>query len=445
VAWQELFPSRGALVLALFVCVLAPATLVGLQIDKNPRFSPIDEAAHFDYVERVSRGEIPRTGQRLTQTTLRELACRGSLLPGLRAPPCDTPVLRFEQFSASWQYEAQHPPTYYALTVPLRWAALKLGANNLLTATRVTGIVWLMAGLLLLWAAGRVMSIDPLPLAAGLLLLAASPMVVYGTAIVNNDVTAIPAAGLVALAAALAYRGRLARTSLVLFGAGAVAAALKASNFFPVVTFSVLFAIAAWLSHRGDLRAALRRWLPNGGALLLGGLVATLVWTVIHRSRALIDLSDEPTFAVLRGTPRTPGLVIREAADLLRPLTNLAGGFVPLSRDTLDQNIQAPFYTLLSFLLLAGGLAGLFVSPRRWYHALGLVSVPALYLGGVALGVSLMLTYDADPGLSGRYGLAMAPLLMLAMAASLTGRWAKCAVAIFAAAYFCTMLGVMVT
>ena len=445
VAWQELFPSRGALLLALFVCIVAPATLVGIQIDKNPAFSPIDEAAHFDYVERASRGEAPRAGQHLTQTTLRELACRGSALKGVQAGPCDAPVLRYDQFSNSWQYESQHPPTYYALTVPMRWVAEKLGAANLLVATRLTGIAWLVAGLLLLWAAGRVMAVEPLPLGAGLLLLGASPIVVYGTSIVNNDNAAIPATGLVALAAALAYRGRLRRTALLLFGAGAVAAALKSTNVFPVVTLSALFAIAALQAHGRDLRAALRRWLPDGGALLLGGLLVTLVWAVVHRSRALIDLTDEPTFEVLRGTPRTLGLVIREASDMLRPLTNLAGGFVQLSPEQLNQNIQAPFYALLGFFLIAGGLGGLFVSPRRWYHALGLVSVPALYFGGVVFGVSLMLTYDTDPGLSGRYGLSMAPLLMLAGVAALRGRWAQWTVAGFAGAFFCVMLGVMLT
>jgi hypothetical protein len=189
----------------------------------------------------------------------------------------------------------------------------------------------------------------------------------------------------------------------------------------------------------------LRRWAGDGGALLLGCAVVVVVWTVVYRSRSLIELTDEPTLQVLRGTPRTLGLPIREASEMLRPLTHLAGGFTSLSPDTLDQNVQAPFYALLGFLLVGGALAGLFVSPRRWHHTLGLVSVPALYFGGVAFGIALMRTYDADPGLSGRYGLSMAPLLMLAMAASLTGRWAQRALALFAAAFFCTMLTVMLT
>jgi hypothetical protein len=414
---------------------------------KSEMFSPIDEAAHFDYVERISRGELPRQGQRLTQTTLRELACRGSELTGVRAPACNTRHLRYDQFSATYQYEAQQPPTYYAVTLPIRWVLEKLGVDDQLRATRLVGIVWLAAGLLLLWGAGRVMGIDPLPLGAGLLLIAVSPVVLYGTATVTNDVTATFAAGLIALVAALTYRRGLRRAALALFAAGFVAAACKTSNLFPVAAVSGLFAvraIAARAAAEGWTSTA-RRWLPDGGALLLGGLLAAGLWTLVHRSRSLIDLTDEPTFEGLRTGSRTLGLVIQEATSLLQPLTGLSGGFVALSPDTLGQNAQVPFKTALGLLLIAAGLAGLFVTPRRWPQALGLIAVPMLYVGGVVFGVGLMRTYDIDPGLSGRYGLSMAPLLILVLAASLTGKWARWTVTAFAGCYFLTTFVVMVS
>jgi hypothetical protein len=183
----------------------------------------------------------------------------------------------------------------------------------------------------------------------------------------------------------------------------------------------------------------------DGGALLIGGVAAAALWTVLHRSRALIDLTDEPTFQVLRGGPRTFGLVIREASEVLRPLTGLSGGFLGLSPDTLDQNAQAPFYSALSFLIIAGGLAGLFLSPRRWFNTLGLIAVPALYVGGVVFGLGLMTTYDIDPGLSGRYALSGGAVLVLVLAASMTGRWAQLALAAYAAAFFVTTFTVMAT
>jgi hypothetical protein len=199
-----------------------------------------------------------------------------------------------------------------------------------------------------------------------------------------------------------------------------------------------LFGVA-WLTQRDQ------RWLRNGAALLGGGVLAALLWSIAHRSLALIDLQDEPTFEVLRGTPRTLGLVIREATELFRPLTGLSGGFVRLSPDTLDQNAQAPFYALLSFLLIGAGISGLFVTARRWSHVLGLIGVASLYVGGVVFGIGLMITYDIDPGLSGRYALSLGALLLLVLAASLSGRWTQRALALYAGAFFVTTFTVMVT
>ncbi len=72
--------------------MLAPAVLVALQIDANRAFSPIDEAVHFDYVERVASGELPRQGQLLLPSTLRVYSCRG-LAFGAQLPPCGSQTL----------------------------------------------------------------------------------------------------------------------------------------------------------------------------------------------------------------------------------------------------------------------------------------------------------------------------------------------------------------
>ena len=252
---------------------------------------------------------------------------------------------------------------------------------------------------------------------------------------------------MVALAAALAYRGDLARMPLVLFSAGFLAAALKTTNLFPVAAISVLFCVGAIAGRERSERwdATMRKWVRDGGALLAGGLLAAAAWALIHRSLSLIELKDEPTFEVLRTSPRTLGLVLDEAVELMRPITSLNAGFFNISPQTLDQNAQAPFYAILTFLLIGAGLAGLFTAPRRWPHALGLICVPMLYVGGVIFGLGVMLNYDIDPALSGRYALSMAPLLLLVLAALLTGRWAQRTVALFAGAFFLTTFTVMVT
>jgi hypothetical protein len=186
--------------------------------------------------------------------------------------------------------------------------------------------------------------------------------------------------------------------------------------------------------------------MRTGGALLAGGVVTSVAWLLIHNSIALVSLSEEPTLENLRDGSQAFGEVLRIATTFLQPVTEeLSVSLV--SAQTLGQDAQRPLQAALAFLLIGGGLAGMFVSPRRWPHVVGLLSVPALYLGGVILGLGFIMGFDtnAGAGISGRYGMSLAPLLLLAMAASLRGRWALGAVGFIALASFVVTFVVMVT
>jgi hypothetical protein len=445
--WRQVVPTPGAALIALVVCVVAPAVLVALQIDANPRFSPVDESAHYDYVNRVAQGEIPRQGERLRKETLRAIACKGNALNEMELPPCSARTLRYERFPGlGYQYEALHPPTYHAITVATRWPVQHLlGVSDRLDATRAVGIVWLVTGMLLAWAAGRVMGIAPVALGAVLLLLATAPSVIYFYGTVSTDVTAVTAGGVVALAAAIAYR-RPAGAPVLLLVAGVFAAACKVTNMFAVVILAAAFAVAAVVG-RTDGEAwttTVRRWMRDGGVLLAGGVVTSFVWVFIHRSIALISLRDEPAIAGLRSGSHALGPVLEVAAAFFRPITDeLAVALA--SGATLGQDVQKPFEVGIALLLIAGGLAGLFVSQRRWQHVVGLISVPALYVGGFVLGLGFMVGFgtDAGEGVSGRYAMSVAPLLLISLGASLFGRWAVRAVAAFGSLSFAVTLAVM--
>jgi hypothetical protein len=417
------FPTRAALGLALTVCVFVPVLLVALQTAQNPKFSPIDEAAHWDYVKRVAGGSVPRMGLLLEQSTLREEVCRGTALEGLVVPKCRTPVLKASSFpGGGQQYEAQQPPTYYALTVPVRWLGHDVFGFSDVGATRAGGYVWLPLGLLALWCAGLVLGLSPSQVGSGVLLIATAPLVIYSSSVVSNDVPAIFAGGFVALLAALAYRRPGKWVTPVLATSAFFVVSIKATNLFPIVAVATLFALRQWTGRDGQtpLVTLVRSWLADGGALLLGGLAAAVAWVVVNRALALVDPRTLLVFGVLRVHPVPPGVVLREALAFLGPLTD---SFV--SPGTLGNNLQLTLETLLKFLLLAAALSALFVTPRRWPHVLGLISLGMLLAGGFAFGIGLRQTYNIDPGLSGRYGLAMVPLLVLVLVASVRGHWAE--------------------
>jgi hypothetical protein len=424
------------LAIALFTCVVLPASLVGIHIHENPRLSPIDEGAHLDYVTRIEHGSMPRMGQRLQTSTLRVTVCAGIVLAA-KLPPCDAHTLTPQEFpGGGYQYEAQQPPTYYAVTVPFRLFFFDVVGVSDPDATRLAGIMWLVAGLLFLWAGARLLGLTPRVIGAAALLVGTAPVVVYESAIVTNDAASILAAGLVLFVAALALRRPGRWTAPTLFIVAAVVTSLKTTDALPVVVVAVVLGIVAWMDRAVVVSPAhlpkefVRSWLPTGGALLIGAAASAAAWVVISQKLSLVDLRTFSIFDVLRTHAVGLSLIAREGLTLLAPAT---GSFDPLRSVQSPQsgNLQIITDTLLMYLLVAGGLAGLFVRRREWFHWLGLVSVPLLYIGGVALGISIWHTYNTDPGLSGRYGMSLAPFLALALCAACRGKWLLGAVWLF--------------
>src|SRR5262249_880934 len=134
----------------------------------------------------------------------RELSCRGTYLPGLKVPSCHARNLRPEQYPAgAEQYEAQQPPTYYVLTVPMRWFNQHVLGLADLPATRAAGIYWLVAGLLLLWCTGCIVGIRPWLLATVIVFLTTAPLVLYEASVVTNDAASVFAGSLVAFVVAV--------------------------------------------------------------------------------------------------------------------------------------------------------------------------------------------------------------------------------------------------
>jgi hypothetical protein len=435
--WGVLFPTWRALATFVLTGVLAPILLLSVHVAQNPLLSPIDEITHYDYVNRIAEGNVPRFGQYLLPSSVQQLECRGIALPSVTAnlPPCGTripsPVISPLRDTIE-QYEAQQPPAYYALTVPLRWVAVHVFGFSDLTGTRLTGVIWLVTGLSVFWAAARVLGLSVSRIGAGVLLISTAPLVVTNGSYVTNDASAILAGSLVLLAGALAWRRPGPWVAPVLFLIGAFATSLKAVDLLAVAIGSLLLAVLAFATPSTNVNATFWSkvfdWAPNGGALLLGGGVAAIAWVVTSHQLALVDPAKVPTWEVLRGSANGFTVVVREALSLLTPLTGASTPFRS-SNGTISAesartvNLAPVLATVLGYVTLAGGLSGLFIAPRRWFHWMGLVTVPSLYVGGVALGYVLHYSYKIDPQVGSRYGLAVAPFLVLALVGSATGQW----------------------
>jgi hypothetical protein len=431
---RTFFPSVTAALMALIVCVLAPSCLIVLHVRENPRLSPIDEAAQFDYVSRVADGNIPRLGQPLLPSTLKIISCTGSAYSTPQGPPCPGSKDPRLYAGGGYQYEAQQPPTYYAAEVPFRWVGVHLFGLASLTAARLVGALWVSLGLLLTWMAGRVMGVSTRRLAPAILLLASAPSVVYQGSIVSNDAPALFAGALLALLGALAWCKPGRWMAPTMFVSAALITSLKLDDALAAVVIAAVLAVGWWgiirpgWRNRPGCREWLHEWARSGGMMLLGAAASAVAWILIDHRLNLIDPRSLPSFGILRTVPVGISLIAKEALNLLNPLAN---SFAPFRTNaagseigpTISLNLQTMTAKLVEYLFVASGLGVAIVEKRQWSHWLGGASLVGLYLGGLVLGIGLWRTYNVDPSLSGRYGLAVAPLLGLALVANLRGRW----------------------
>jgi len=422
-----MFPRRKVLdalvrwVGPLLVCVVIPALLVVSTIDRHPRLSPIDEGAHFDYVERIYSHGVPTFGDRFLQSSLREMACRGTRLDGLVLPACDAKTMPYEQFpGGAYQYEAQQPPLYYAVTAPVAKVAEKVLGVAPLGAMRLVGLLWLVAGLLVLWKTSRILKVPAAPMLATLLAIGAAPNVVYYSSIVSNDSAGILFGALAAYLGAVSFtRGKGYVIPAVVLG---LAAALtKTSCALPVGVVGLI--LAAVTIRRASTAGEDRRNLLLTGFGMMGGAVAgTLLWVGYYRAVATIEPKKLPTFDVLRGGPVNPGNILSQAKSFLAPLTDSYNPF-----GVWNGEVYGLLATLGMLTIVAGLAAGAYARERTWWSVSGPIVLTCLFVGGIIIGVGIWRAYDINPGVSGRYALPMLPLVALIVPAGLQRRFGQAA------------------
>jgi hypothetical protein len=410
-------------------------SFVAIHVHENPQLSPIDEPAQFDYVSRIAQGSVPRLGQFLLPSTLHEISCAGYALGSAGIPPCPGTKEPRSYPGDGYQYEAQQPPTYFALTVPMQWLGVHLLGMGRLTSARMAGALWLALGLLTLWMAGKVLRIPTGRIVPIVLLLATAPVVIYHASIVSNDAPALFAGSVMALLGTLAWISPGRWSAPTLLGAAFVVTSFKLDDLFAVLVVSGVLAIASWSSLRGDdcphavkVRQWFRTWGGSGGMLLAGGIISAFMWILINRHLNLINPRDLPSFADRRNSTIGLSLIANESVQMLNPLTGSyhpfhTNGIGSTAASSFSLRLQTITATIAEGLLLVGGLAGFFVRPRRWPQWTGVLSLFVLYIGGIGLGVAIWWTYNADPGVTGRYGLSVAPLLALALAATVRRQW----------------------
>ena len=146
-------------VLGLYLAALCVCTpIVALQVHAHPGLFVLDEIMYVDYLYRVDAGTIALPhGQKLGPQTIEQRECRGVEIIGSghdNVPhACDgRPVSASLLPNGGYDSADIYPPTYFLVTDGAARVLLATGVtNDLVTAGRLTGALWMAAALVIVY------------------------------------------------------------------------------------------------------------------------------------------------------------------------------------------------------------------------------------------------------------------------------------------------------
>ena len=395
---------RAAVV--LLVAVVVPAVLVSVTVVRHPAFSRLDEYAHSDYLRRIEQGEVPRVGEKMLEETVEDVQCR--TVQGNRNAPCGLDHYSTELLGANgYQYEAQQPPLYYALSALLRQPARIGPADDFVATARLTGVVWLSAGLLVFFLACRRLGCGWWAAVVVTLLLGIGPGVLYQSATINNDAAGILTGSLALLMFAL-LRERVTAGALALWSGVAVALVLvKPTGVIAVAAACGGLMMDALADRRLSWGSAVRYAAP-----LAAGVVTYGAWSAVRDARAIVDydvvLEALLSFKMVDHLP---------LADVGGAYTRLLGAYAPGALPISPDYVVAPGAVLMT-IIAASAVASLWsVRGGEPAQRLAGVALVALIVGGPAFTLLFYFDYSVEGGPTSRYGLSLLPLLFAGAAA----------------------------
>ena len=409
--------ARSRSVLALVYLAIAAAIVIPVVFGGGQAMSRIDEPTHADLAYQIAHGHIPAKGD-LIAPEIREIwACMGQ--ERYQLPACGEPTWPWRFPYEADQYNFSHPPLYYAIVgVPAR-AADAASDLNFVEAARLTGILWLAGGMLMLYLALRRWRVDPAIAMVAPLILVSFPRVLHASTTVNPDAAA-PLAGALALwlAARIFLEDNHDWVLPVVF-----AGLIGGTKFITTIPFVALAILVAARALRDHGWSGLRRehWVfPVSVAAAIA--VPYVAWQLFQAPRGNMAWENPLVGLNTRDVLGLPG---SEWIETLFIGFNLASDYY--IQPPLDVALLVAWTRLLNVLVIGAMMAMVvaFVKePSRrslgWLLGLGAVLYP-LAVQIQAYVNTAVPQYFPNP--TGRYGLALVPgaIACLVMAASKAG------------------------
>lgn len=414
-------PTWSRPLLVALLALIGSGLLVGLYVSEQRPLSPFDEWTFVDYLDKAASGGIAEQGELIDEYALEVSSCRGVFVWGPQGSPCGGPYSSEDYVQGGVTSADVHPPTYFfataALTRPLLWLGV---TDDLLTAGRLTGAVWLALGLGLLYLLARELGAARAAAGALAVAVAVSPLVRYSNSYVTPDAVNLAVGAAVLLLTLRFARGRSPLWALALIGA--VATAVKAQNVLAVGAAALLLLVEAYTRRRADDLAdagptGARAVVPSpgravaGAAVLVGAAGAAAVgWLVL---RGVLSVGESPAQTI---APAALSLDL-----LLSETTSFVGRLgVGAVEDGQPVALRGE---LLSYLLI-GGAVGTLLVGRCWSRRRRVAGVLVLSL--LFASPALLVLQQATAGgvfpSPTRYGMSLLPLYAAVAAAAVRDR-----------------------
>jgi hypothetical protein len=382
----------------------------------TPIWSPIDEQAHYDFVEAMGRLEAPPiVGEDRVHREVLELAKRSSTSPWQSVPvPADPSRLEWHAYAQS--YEAAQPPLYYAAMAPVWKAASWMRTLGTVYVLRVASLVLSLLLVPLLWLLGRELFPDRPEIGVGAAAVAVVLSGVNGNfAIVANDgaMTVLCAATTLAVAR-LIQRGFTSRR-VVMLGLLVALAVLTKLTALSIVGIVAIGALLAARRHRVS-----RRELARHGAVAGGAAAALAAPWVLFNLIAYGGVTGSKQLDAITGSLQSdPPLNLGGLATRLRQAGH---GF--WDQQLLDTTVSRYSWLWFGFALVVGVAALIRRRDERSVLAwlFGAWPLAFLTMTFVILGLS-----GGRSDIAGRHLYVALPAVLVAVVAAtrlVAGRWA---------------------
>jgi hypothetical protein len=416
---------KQRLALVAIVTFSIQMIFLAVGISKSP-FTPFDEAAHFDYVVKISKGHLPKVNEKYGQTVLEDIACQPTRSEAwLALEPCGSDFYSPKNAPFHGQSSATgYPPNYYLVTAVPYEICDRVSSLKPIECGRTANAFWLGIASSLLALLMVVIGASPVVAVIAAIGFGTLPAVLLQGITVNSDAVAQALAPALVLFALYLKKLDKSETRKWIYWALALFVAIPTKpTILPVAAIST-FLLWDWLSSNRTKSLRIRSGINATIALGTGVLLST-VWQSIQVAWRGVGGKDYMTPWLLQ--PLESLLVSLQTAvtSAMSPFYLLT--WPPLAWPKLGT--MASVVALLCWILLFSQrreVHGSQVSPNgiRISSEFSVVSLTVAIVGPIAMAAYAWLSFGSAP-VQPRYYMATLVLLGAIGLASTSSKWLR--------------------